>query len=1013
MTNTLEGFTLDYQLKRVAFVNSASHYYSEIMLDNHLALFGDNNAGKTASLAALKLMLYPETDFTECFKKFKFQGKTGKYSTEDSYNFYFPCDQSFLIMEIESNNEASCIVLYRAKGYKYNRWFIPASYDEVRPLFFDEETKELPEDLSVARLSAFAKQYKQSIEVTESKKLVELMYGNVGREDSRYCIVPLMESNKNAVNAFRNIFQMAFDSGSEAGESLAEAIATLIEMKHSRREEKLSADLSQLAQEYQDLVQRGEELVILSNNHEAYNNLAKSMAALNDLESAINNEYAVLNKHFITQSESYSDNYAQINQEWLLVNKQVKDQQERVRVLDSERSVCLGAISTIKSGIEDNQRFIDIAEGLMSEHNKTDAHRLQIEMSEKLALIKEELTALDNEQATAVMLEKLIKEQNIKKNDLRRANSKADNIESLVLGRFSQNTSAVLASINKDFTDLSAELSDDDMQTLMDFADMFETKEGMLAIGGEVLANTPSLSYSLSEQKSKIDSDIKNLTEQLSSLDGRIKAVNVTLRDTSGESRRERIIEVSNQIQTLQTQIEALKRHDIALMDIKSSTIKLEEKQAAADERSDSIQTITQNLTTLEQTARVVGAKRNEIQNQNEKFEYYETELGRIRNTLEVKEVDVDALIESGFEISLDLTSIRALGGRLNKLIEAKAEFIPRARLFVEAVPNERIDRFKELHRLSEVKDAIRSYSTSFSTLQLQKNRQAIEISSHNRIVGSQLKEISDAHRILETSVRDINNELNGHKISNLEKVSLRLHLHSDFEHVYRLSQNYDLSQDKLMGSDFYQSLLSYVQKHANKRTGLLKMKDIIKNITFEYLDATGAVTDKPQSGGTTSTITASIISILLKRIFMVNTTFKMPIVIDEVAALDGTNTSMIVDCINEHGFSAFCATPLRSAVVCQAVGRWVTVDYNHVDPSVPLIWPGCVLRILPSSIGVLGVKPSDASEYCDAEMVDIQEANDEMQEAVDVEAGMPDSMNTIEEDLEVDTLDANSSWSE
>lgn len=1006
MTNTLEGFTLDYQLKRVAFVNSASHYYSEIMLDNHLALFGDNNAGKTASLAALKLMLYPETDFTECFKKFKFQGKTGKYSTEDSYNFYFPCDQSFLIMEIESNNEASCIVLYRAKGYKYNRWFIPASYDEVRPLFFDEQSKELSDDLSVAKLSAFAKQYKQSIEVTDSKKLVELMYGNVGREDSRYCIVPLMENNKNAVNAFRNIFQMAFDSGSEAGESLAEAIATLIEMKHSRREEKLSADLSQLAQEYQSLVQRGEELVVLSNNHDAYNNLSKSMAVLDELETAISNEYAVLNKHFITQSESYSGNYAQINQEWLMVNKQIKDQQEQMRVLDSERSVVLGAISTISAGIEDNQRFINIAEQVMSEHNQTDAHSLQIELSKKLTALNEELAALDNEQATAGMLEGLIKEQNIKKNDLRRASGKSDNIDSLMLGRFSQNTSAVLASINKDFTDLSAELSDDAEQVLMDFADLFETKDGMLAIGGEVLANTPSLSYSLSEQKTKIDGDIKNITEQLTALDARIKAINVTLRDTSGESRRERIIEVSNQIETLKTQVEALKRHDIALMDIKSSTVKLEEKQAIVQERLDSIEAIKNDLVALEQSARAIGAKRNEIQNQNEQFEYYETELKRIRNTLEVKDVDVDALIDSGFNPTLNAATLRTLGGKLNKLIEVKADFLPRARLFIEAVPNERIDRFKELHRLSEVKAAISSYSTSFSTLQLQKNRQAIDISSHNRIVGSQLKEISDAHRILETSVRDINNELNGHKISNLEKVSLRLHLHSDFEHVYKLSQNYDLSQDKLMGSDFYQSLLSYVQKHANKRTGLLKMKDIIKNITFEYLDATGAVTDKPQSGGTTSTITASIISILLKRIFMVNTTFKMPIVIDEVAALDGTNTSMIVDCINEHGFSAFCATPLRSTVVCQAVGRWVTIDYNHVDPNVSLIWPGCVLRILPSSIGILGVKPEDASEHYDAEVFDTQEANNSMQ------AGLDESASVTTEALESGLVgNDNGSW--
>ena len=58
MTDMLADETLNYILKRIVFVNSANHAYSEIRLDNHLALFGANNAGKTASLAATKLMLY-------------------------------------------------------------------------------------------------------------------------------------------------------------------------------------------------------------------------------------------------------------------------------------------------------------------------------------------------------------------------------------------------------------------------------------------------------------------------------------------------------------------------------------------------------------------------------------------------------------------------------------------------------------------------------------------------------------------------------------------------------------------------------------------------------------------------------------------------------------------------------------------------------------------------------------------------------------------------------------------
>ncbi|MBM3006655.1 hypothetical protein, partial [Escherichia coli] len=86
----------DYILKRMGYVNYANHGYSEILLDEHLAMFADNNAGKTASLAGTKLLLYPEVNFNQCESKFKFEGKSGLFSKEDSYEFYFPDARSFV-----------------------------------------------------------------------------------------------------------------------------------------------------------------------------------------------------------------------------------------------------------------------------------------------------------------------------------------------------------------------------------------------------------------------------------------------------------------------------------------------------------------------------------------------------------------------------------------------------------------------------------------------------------------------------------------------------------------------------------------------------------------------------------------------------------------------------------------------------------------------------------------------------------------------------------------------------
>lgn len=62
----MNNFTLDgvddakFILKRLILINSGGHAYSEFLLDSHIALFGKNNVGKTGSLAATKILLFPK-----------------------------------------------------------------------------------------------------------------------------------------------------------------------------------------------------------------------------------------------------------------------------------------------------------------------------------------------------------------------------------------------------------------------------------------------------------------------------------------------------------------------------------------------------------------------------------------------------------------------------------------------------------------------------------------------------------------------------------------------------------------------------------------------------------------------------------------------------------------------------------------------------------------------------------------------------------------------------------------
>ena len=969
MNDMLIDVALNFVLKRIVFVNSASHAYSEIMLDEHLALFGANNAGKTASLAATKLMLYPETDFSSCDKKFQFKGKAGTYSKEDSYEFYFPSDKSFLAMEIENDLGTSCVVLYRAGSYRYYRVFLPLPYELVRPLFWNTDTHNFAEDISINKLLAFNKKH-NGIHVNDDKRLVELMYHNFARDDSRYCIVPLSDNNKNAVNAFRNIYQMAFDAGTGDSESLADAIATLVEMKRSRPQEKMSADLASLEEKYYQLIQRGEELQILNNNKERYAHIKSSFEHLNAKSMEVGKQHAILSRQLTKQKSTYTSSHQQASQDLSEAQSAHQVLSNQYNDLDKKQNQLAGVITQLKNTLDATNQQIVTAQQVMSEHDNTNADELYKSLNDDHQQLAAEQAALSDSEQTAQMLAQMVSQQNHHRQQLDKKKTQAQNIHSLLLSQVAPHTADVLVSLNVDFADVAMNLTDAHHRVLDDFANFFTTDSDLLAFENLVLPNTQTQAFNAEEQATQLRQDIEELEKKIKNIDKKIKEINLTMADSSGESRRKRLTEIAGKIATLDTHLNALKRFDIAMEDLSKYRAELTDKQQSQQDINDELKELELQKRQTSQRLNQAQSKKQQLEENSSKFEFYDTGLKQISKATnhqyyseeDIENYEVEYVqTHNGNQLELDVAQINKLIAEAGDLVTEQAYLKSEVIDFTKEVPNERVDTFKEIQNLVQMGQIVDAYNTSFTTLAYQQNVQTQQIAEHNNIISNQLKEISDAHQLLTDSIATINKELNTHKISNLDQVRLKLHRHADFNHVYKLYQSYDVTQTKLMGREFYQSLISYVDKHASKRTGLLKMRDIISKISFEYQKSDGTITDKSQSGGTTSTITASIIAILLGRIFMPNSSFKMPIIIDEIGDLDDTNTKTIIECIGQHGFSAFCATPTQRTSVCQSVKRWIHVDYNVLE-HVPQV-AECVLNIMPEAINFWGAQDDSSSE--------------------------------------------------
>jgi len=129
MNNHLPS-TISYKPCRILYYNSCKYTFFETHLDKNTILFGNNNAGKTSFLNGLQFFLLPEVNFNNIDNKFNFKKK---YTSEDSFKYYFPTNHSFIIAEFENAFGRFLQVIFSGRNQlEYARIFTKESYESVR-----------------------------------------------------------------------------------------------------------------------------------------------------------------------------------------------------------------------------------------------------------------------------------------------------------------------------------------------------------------------------------------------------------------------------------------------------------------------------------------------------------------------------------------------------------------------------------------------------------------------------------------------------------------------------------------------------------------------------------------------------------------------------------------------------------------------------------------------------------------------------------------------------------------
>jgi len=946
----------NYILKRIVYVNSAEYGYAELELDQHLAIYGNNNAGKTSTLSGTKIMLFPETSFGKCEKKFMFIDKNGSFfSAEDSYQHYFPESRSFIIMEVENPHGLFSMVCYRTNNYNYARFFIPANYSDIRYLFSDNKG-ELNPDLSISLVAEKCKEL-GGIKVSDRKELADLMFGSrmESIDKSRFCVLPLRDSKPGTIEALRNIYQLAFDSGSSAITTLPAILATLVEMKRGRSQEKLNANLSSLIEARQRLFESQDWLQELENAKSTFDAVVQQMQLTKDELRLFADKYYSLISGIEVFKNKLDPKKAVLkalhDELYDLYKKSSQDLKDGENTLNELRINYKEKSRDLEKQSQDLKAALKVRAAYK---NPSDDEVIR-DLIQRKTEAEEELDTFKKEGGAATKYHELVREQNKLRGRQQDLSGKIKERDNLLFTSLNHSHSIdVLHSINPLLAGATYNLRPEHRSTVVEFASLFDfDATGLLTLNGSVIH--PDLKRNTFDEQKQVDSwklEFSKNTERLDELDTQLKELSDKLanddiegviQDTKDQIKK--LDEILKKVKSIETLLNHVNNLQEKVVNLKNKGSQLAEKVEADDgilkinaaRDSHNLEKVKRDLDELE--------KKEQILQQLEK----DLEVARgLYTPRKIKPSHIPEELTD--DLGVDVINASQTYDKSFKLLKDLYDRL------VDRVNHPDIDRHLSLIDFFDVEKNVNIFATTFGELEHNKDKLHNEIAGHNSTLNSQLNELRDARKAVVGEVLEIDESLNSNTVSNLSEITLKVEFEPKFESIMSTLDKHDIDGDSLLDESFYESLGKLVNgEFYNSATGRVQLRDIIKSVRYSFTKrGSGKEETKGQSGGTTTTITSFVLSVLLDRISDAHTKLKMPIIVDEIGTLDNRNKRATIEQVSKHGFSIFCATPEYLAAVSKHVGRHIHIDMNNL--SNPMV-ESCYMKCIPDFVECFGAR--------------------------------------------------------
>lgn len=918
---------LIYKPCRILYYNSCTYTFFETYLDKDTLLLGNNNTGKTSFLNGLQLFLLPETTFKKAHSKFNFKD----HKQEDSYKFYFPSNNSFIIAEFENPHGKFVQVLFRGKDtFEYSRIFTKESYDTIRDMLWDSE-KENPEvkEVNGSEFKDFLKRSKDAKLVNKNEDLITLMYSNsINDEDKgRFSLIPLnLEGFK--FETMKNIIKLAFNIDLIDNEDLKDIFINVIESNYVNKKDSSNYDLLGLCDEQGRYKDEMDRYIVIENHRDIFEECDQDIETLTRLAPQIKTDYTQYVSFYNKEYESITADIDKRKNSLNFFKSKIEPLKESIKIANNHKIENESKTKLLNEQIGKDKIKFDAYTKVISQYSSFDDAFEKI--NARIAEINENLKLISDKEKLNTEITTLTRSiLELKKNNKDIEMSRTDKTDpEKICNQFPENIKDFYNSYFKvGILTKKKVLTETELESLVSFHDLvtYHEEDRKYYIFGESVCAKES-SLNIEELNKQYDKNTQLITEKEIALEEKkiLRNDEVTKNKANLEAELKKITDNKVTLTSFSMIEDTIKAKEVEVFDLKAELLVLEKR----------------------------------LETNNKELISYETQAAEHDRNIEDKLVRKTNLVDNYKSI---INSAKTIGFN-----ESSVNLDDNIKLTITNLTKEMVDDFeKSIEDSIKLKVRIKQNLSRFVDIRLAQDEHKIlikddcsaqemktiffnDIKPHyehldnnkenlkNRMKNGFVKAHSDSQMIndqkkqIELTIANINHKLEKIKVSNFDKVCITIETDPKFDEFTTAFVNTDVYNptDEAIDNFFFR-LRGLLAKLDIKTK--IKIEDILKKVNIVY-DKGGVIESKSQSNGTIVTTNAMILSVLKEELIahkeskFIKYQYFLPIIIDEVAKIDNVNLRNLHSFLKECHFIMFCATPTPT----------ISTD-NHYDITISL----------------------------------------------------------------------------